>query len=330
MVFGAKSRELENVSFKFGDTQITPTPTHKHLGVILSMDGKWSSHVDYIIEKVTKQISVLRKLKYNLNRDTLSKIYASFIRPHFEYACEVWDGLSKFDIDRLEKTQKEALRIISGLPVFCSTDALYFETGFQTLQARRTNRKLCMVYKIQNNLAPVYLNNLMPPMVSEMTQYPLRNANNISIPRCRLNIYKNSFFPSSITAWNTLPDEIKNIDQFNKFKVSINPRISPPSNYLSYGKRSLNIIHTQLRHKCSKLNDDLYRVNLSSVRNCMCGNRHENAEHFFLQCPLYHNIRSDLNNVFMRFHIQPNINDILYGNPNLTNEQNLNLAKSAK
>jgi len=46
-----------------------------HLGVALSGTCKWGVHIENIIISVSKSISVLRKLKYMLNRDTLSKLY---------------------------------------------------------------------------------------------------------------------------------------------------------------------------------------------------------------------------------------------------------------
>lgn len=39
-----------------------------------------------------KQVATLRKLKYLLIKDSLTKIYTTFILPILEYASEVWDG----------------------------------------------------------------------------------------------------------------------------------------------------------------------------------------------------------------------------------------------
>jgi hypothetical protein len=47
----------------------------------------------------------------------LSNINLAFIRPVLEYACEVWDGCYERDIEKLEKIQLEAARILAGLPV---------------------------------------------------------------------------------------------------------------------------------------------------------------------------------------------------------------------
>ena len=38
--------------------------THKHLDVNLSLNNKWSKHINSITESASKQISILRKIKY--------------------------------------------------------------------------------------------------------------------------------------------------------------------------------------------------------------------------------------------------------------------------
>ena len=61
VVFGAKKSELDNLSFNFDSVPVVPVSQHKHLGVIFSSDGKWKSHIDGIIEKVSKQMQYYGK-----------------------------------------------------------------------------------------------------------------------------------------------------------------------------------------------------------------------------------------------------------------------------
>ena len=58
------------------------------------------------------------------------------------------------------------------------------------------------MYKSINGLVPSYISELIPPLVSEITDYPLRNQNNITVPFCRMEIARKSCIPSSITLWN--------------------------------------------------------------------------------------------------------------------------------
>jgi hypothetical protein len=80
------------------------------------------------MQNCLKQLNVLRKLKYRLNRNYLEKMYLTFIRPVLEYASEVWDNCGQINSDRLEKTQLEAARIVTRLPSFASINSIYINT----------------------------------------------------------------------------------------------------------------------------------------------------------------------------------------------------------
>jgi uncharacterized protein YigA (DUF484 family) len=45
----------------------------------------------------------------------------------------MYSPVSIRDIEKLEKIQLEAARIVTGLTKFASKDSLYFETGWETL-----------------------------------------------------------------------------------------------------------------------------------------------------------------------------------------------------
>ena len=100
----------------------------------------------------------------------------------YRYASEVWDGCNQIDSNRLEQVQLNAARIVTGLPIFASLNSLYFETGWETLSERRKNKKLSLMYKIVNNDAPPYLQELLPNTVNESTNYNLRNSQNFDVP----------------------------------------------------------------------------------------------------------------------------------------------------
>ena len=88
MVFSTRDTQLY-FNFDFEGASLRDVELHKHLGVIFSNDCKWTTHIDKLIEKSSKQLNVLRKLKFKLKRNYLEKIYLTFIRPILEYAPEV-------------------------------------------------------------------------------------------------------------------------------------------------------------------------------------------------------------------------------------------------
>ena len=127
---------------------------HKHLGLFLSNDGTWHEHIDYITSKAWQRVNIMRKLKFLLDRESLQIIYTSFIRPILEYSDIVWDNITQYEVIALHKIQNEAARIVTGATKLVSINILNREIGWESLQDRRSKHKLCMLYKMKNNLTP--------------------------------------------------------------------------------------------------------------------------------------------------------------------------------
>ena len=269
-------------------TNLNAVEHHKHLGLYFSNDGGWHKHVQYISEKAWKRVSILRTLKYMLDRNSLEKLYFSFIRPILEYGDVVWDNCTLKDKKSLESIQLECARIVTGASKCVSIEKLYLDLGWETLQKRRTDHKLHYFYKMINNLVPDYLADLVPQYVRERSNnsYPLRNASDISHINARTALYKNSFLPLTSTLWNSLPITTRTAPTLNCFKSLISKPLVKSPLYYNCGSRPNQIYHTRIRLDSSFLNGRRYEANLVESPLCECGSR-ETAAHFFLHCPRF-------------------------------------------
>ena len=97
-----------------GDRVIDRVSEAKLLGVVISSDLKWNSHVGYVYKKEAKRLYGLRLLKRNtLPADVLLSVNCTYIRPIVECSCESWHFyLPLYLSDQIENVQKRALRII--------------------------------------------------------------------------------------------------------------------------------------------------------------------------------------------------------------------------
>ena len=312
---------------EFGNQAVKFVDQHKHLGLTFCSDGKWKNHIDEIISKSSKMLGILRKLKMLLSRKCLNSMYLSFIRPILEYADIVWDGCTEIESNRLEGIQKEAARIVTGLTRSAKTDNLYTEVGWIPLAERRKEHKLITFFKIVNGFAPTYLIELLPNLVGHNLQYNLRNSLDFSEPFCRLDINKQSFFPSSVLLWNNLPNHIKEINTLSLFKRSITRKPPPVPKYYFIGERKYSVIHSRLRNNCSNLNFDLYTNHLSSSPTCSCSSEEETVSHYFFHCSNYVNERQVMIQQLNQQNLPVNLESILQGNNVLSEDQNCELFK---
>ena len=108
-----------------------------------------------------------------------------------------------------------------GFPFTLSIASIYKSTGWDQLKVRREVKNITLVYNILNNLAPEYISDLIPPTVSETSNYYLPNSQNISQQANRLALLQQSFLPSTIKLWNTLDLNIRQIPILAHFKSKI-------------------------------------------------------------------------------------------------------------
>ena len=159
------------VYFFTDNIKIKPVGPHKHLGVTLSVDGKWSKHINNVVVKTSRQIVVLRKIKFKVSRNCLENIYMTL--NILEYSCEVWGNCTVADAGRLEQLQLEATRIVTGLTAYASLSSLYAETGWGKVNVSRKIRKLSLFYNIVKGDTPDYLSDLLPRTVNQANKYKL-------------------------------------------------------------------------------------------------------------------------------------------------------------
>ena len=78
--------------------------TIKILGVLLDVDLRWSSRVDYLTKKGTSVLTSFTNLKrFGMPTKVLKSVYCSYVRSSLEYACQAWHpGLPKDQSDKLE------------------------------------------------------------------------------------------------------------------------------------------------------------------------------------------------------------------------------------
>ena len=145
------------------DIPVKRVPFHKHLGLILDSKLDFNEHINTVLSKVNKMITLLRKFQHILPRHSLSTIYKTFIRPHLDYGDVIYDNVfNQLFHKKLESVQYNAAIAMTGAIWGTNTEKLYRELGLESLQNRRQLGRLCLFYKIYKNHNPPYLHNLIP------------------------------------------------------------------------------------------------------------------------------------------------------------------------
>ena len=192
----------------------------KSLGLIIDDRLSWSNHIKELCRKISSAIGALRRIRSLISKSTAVQIYNALIQPHFDYCAPVWDGLSSYLCEKLQKLQNRAARVILQAKCEVNSSLLLETLKWDQLSLRRRKHKAIMIFKSLNGLAPVYLHELFS---ERHTDYELRDSfRKLNLPKPRTNYLKRSFGYSGALLWNSLPASIRAIRTMGQFKKEIN------------------------------------------------------------------------------------------------------------
>lgn len=167
----------------------------------------WNAHVDYLSSKASRTLNFLKRNFSRAPTNLKETLYISNVRPILEYACAAWDLHTRHTIEQLERIQKRAARFVSGNYDFSiRSSEICRNLGWPLLEDRRKYLRLTLFFNILNGRTGIEKERYLkePSYVSPRTDHHLK----VREYRCRINLFKYSFFPRTIHEWNNLPADV--------------------------------------------------------------------------------------------------------------------------
>ena len=150
--------------------QVTDNP---YLGLQISQDLKWHSHICNVSKKASSTLGFLQRNLKHCSKECRRIAYLSLIRSTLEYGAIVWDSHYKTDIERIEKIQNRAVRFINQdyftREPGCITN-MRKDLKLPTLEERRKQLRLIFMFKVVEGLVPAMPANQFFEPVSKSNQ----------------------------------------------------------------------------------------------------------------------------------------------------------------
>ena len=200
-----------------GNTSLERVHQYKYLGVTITDDLKWESHINIVCGKARRIIGMLyRNLYFHSSPEFLLHMYKSLVRPHLEYCSIIWDPHVVFLRNRLMEVEKFALQMYLKHWSLPYSDLILL-SNIMPLETRRLRSKLHLLYKIMYKLS------FMPENIFTLSSYRKSDRLNHSLSLIpysgSTNYYLSSVVPHMIFLWNSLQFDPSKCDSFNHFKV---------------------------------------------------------------------------------------------------------------
>ena len=184
----------------------------------MTIDNKldWSSHIDKLTKKVASGIKAIKRIRHLVPQATLHVIYQALIQPHFDYCNIVWGSCRITLLNKIQKLQNRAARVLIYSNYDANAGHLFELLGWKNVASQQQIQRATMVFKSLHGLAADYL---CSKFGRRETAYNLRDSENklnVSLPPT--NYYKSSFSYSNATLWNSLPRDIGQAESLGLFR----------------------------------------------------------------------------------------------------------------
>ena len=200
-----------------GDAVLGRTTQEKDLGVTFSADMKVSEKCGIAASKGNQILRLIRRTITYKEKQLIVPLYKAIVRPHLEYCIQAWRPYRKKDIDKLERIQRRATKMIPELRDL-SYESRLLQCDLTTLETRRLRGDQIEVFKIVNGYEDVDRN-----MFFKLKEGNRTRGHKAALlkEQCRLDMRKYSFSQRVINEWNKLPNDCLNASSVNMFKNRI-------------------------------------------------------------------------------------------------------------
>ena len=209
-----KKEHLLNISLE--GVPIEQVKEARLLGVTIDERLSWATHINNIITKMSRSISIIRRSAYFLTNTTIKQVIQSLVLSHLDYCPAIWSNASKQELNKIQLTQNRAARLALHCSFRTSIEKMHNELSWMKVNERLACSLILFFKNIYTLHKPFYLySELLLACESHNygTRHALRGA--FTQPKPKSDALKKTVLYRAITYWNRLP----------KYLVLINSRI---------------------------------------------------------------------------------------------------------
>jgi hypothetical protein len=112
-------------------------------------------------KKAILAIRSIGRIKKYLSHDNVERVVNAFVTPHLHYCNSLLYGLPNYEIDKLQRVQNIADRLVSRARKYDYITPVLKDLHWLPVVPRINYKILLLVYKTLHGLSPTYLSSLV-------------------------------------------------------------------------------------------------------------------------------------------------------------------------
>ncbi len=190
----------------------------KYLGLNVDSKLNFNAHVDITAKKANATRAFLGRNISQCSRSIKEATYKTYVRPIVEYASAVWDPHTQRNCNKIEQVQRSSARFVTSIfDRHASVTSMLRDLQWPSLQSRRQQSRLSMLYRIRYNLVDINWRQYL----TESTSSTRGHNSRFQIPHCSSQTFISSFFHRTTREWNQLQKDPADFPSLNAFKEAL-------------------------------------------------------------------------------------------------------------
>ena len=171
MIFHMKQRSIIYPVLSINNTLIEKVKSFNFLGLTISDDLKWHTHIRNVSRKISRSIGVINVLKHTFPTHILNTLYSSLVLPHLNYCLLSWGYYS----ETIFNLQKKAIRAITCSHYKAHTNPLFKSLKFLKIGDMYALKILKFYFNLCQDKLPPNMNDYKLLLSSGHSSYELRH-----------------------------------------------------------------------------------------------------------------------------------------------------------
>ena len=132
----------------------------KYLGVIIDKSLKFTKHIDNVSSTISRNIGVIARVRFFLDKRTTHLLYNSLILPYLNYCCLIWGSNYNSQIEKLVLLQKRAARLIEHVYPPHSSEPIFKKYRIMKLTDIAKSQMMVVMHKFIIKELPTAFDNI--------------------------------------------------------------------------------------------------------------------------------------------------------------------------
>ena len=204
---------------KVGEEQIDLTSSAKNIGFIFDQLMNSKKQIDLTCKSAWFHLRNIGRIRHFLDSKSTERLVHAFITSKLDINNALLYGLPDYSLQKLQRIQNAAARMISRLPKRCHITPVLVQLHWLPVSHRIKYKILLTVHKALFGKAPLYILDLLEIKRNTRSLRSSDHHMSLVIPKSNSVTYGDRCFRyAAPLLWNRLPTALRCTDNLNSFK----------------------------------------------------------------------------------------------------------------